>query len=196
MENLHLLTDDELVQLYLADCNEAFDELLERYKDKLYNYILFNVHNEDTANDIFQETFVRAIMTIQQRRYVANGKFYAWITRIARNQIIDQFRMVKSENLISNDEVDVDIFNNVKLAEQPLEAQLVTEQTMEDVHKLMNHLPDNQREVVYMRFFQDLSFKEIAEQTGVGINTALGRMRYAILNMRKMASDHDISLAL
>ena len=194
MDNLKKLTDDQLVELYVQSNNEAFDELLARYKDKLYSYIFFNVHNEDMANDIFQETFVRAIMTIQQGRYTAAGKFQAWITRIARNQIIDQFRLNKNENTISNDDCEGDIFNDVRISVQPIENQMLTEQMLEEACQLMDELPMNQREVVYMRFFQGLSFKEIAETTGVSINTALGRMRYAILNMRKMADERCIAL--
>lgn len=194
MDNLKKLTDDQLVELYVQSNNEAFDELLARYKDKLYSYIFFNVHNEDMANDIFQETFVRAIITIQQGRYTAAGKFQAWITRIARNQIIDQFRLNKSENTISNDDCEGDIFNDVRISVQPVENQMLTEQMLEEACQLMDELPMNQREVVYMRFFQGLSFKEIAETTGVSINTALGRMRYAILNMRKMANERCIAL--
>ena len=191
-----MLTDDELVMLYQNNNNSAFDELLGRYKDKLYTYIYFNVHDEDTANDVFQETFVRVIMTIQQGRYTATGKFYSWLMRIARNQIIDLFRVQKNENTVSNDDVDVDLFNNIQLADMPVENQMISEQTLVDVHRLMEHLPDNQREIVVMRYFQNLSFKEIAEATGVGINTALGRMRYAILNMRRMAEEHQIALTL
>ena len=194
MDNLKKLTDDQLVELYVQSNNEAFDELLARYKDKLYSYIFFNVHNEDMANDLFQETFVRAIITIQQGRYTAAGKFQAWITRIARNQIIDQFRLNKSENTISNDDCEGDIFNDVRISVQPVENQMLTEQMLEEACQLMDELPMNQREVVYMRFFQGLSFKEIAETTGVSINTALGRMRYAILNMRKMADERCIAL--
>lgn len=194
MDNLKKLTDDQLVELYVQSNNEAFDELLARYKDKLYSYIFFNVHNEDMANDIFQETFVRAIITIQQGRYTAAGKFQAWITRIARNQIIDQFRLNKSENTISNDDCEGDIFNDVRISVQPVENQMLTEQMLKEACQLMDELPMNQREVVYMRFFQGLSFKEIAETTGVSINTALGRMRYAILNMRKMADERCIAL--
>ena len=194
MDNLKKLTDDQLVELYIQSNNEAFDELLARYKDKLYSYIFFNVHNEDLANDIFQETFVRAIMTIQQGRYTAAGKFQAWITRIARNQIIDQFRLTKNENTISNDDCESDIFNDVRISVQPIENQMLNEQMLEEACQLMDELPMNQREVVFMRFFQGLSFKEIADTTGVSINTALGRMRYAILNMRKMADERSIAL--
>ena len=196
MDFLKTFTDDQLVEMYLQGSGEAFDELLARYQDKLYTYILYNVHNEDVANDIFQETFVRVIMTLQQGRYTSSGRFYAWLVRIARNHIIDRFRNVRSENAISNDECEYDLLNDASLAEQPIESQLVNEQTLRDVHRLMEHLPDTQREVIFLRFFQDLSFKEIAETTGVGINTALGRMRYAVLNMRRMAQENHISLSI
>jgi RNA polymerase sigma-70 factor (ECF subfamily) len=194
MEFFKTLSDDQLVEFYVQGSGEAFDELLARYQEKLFTYILYNVHNEDVANDIFQETFTRAIVTIQQGRYTAAGKFYSWLVRIARNQIIDLFRQMRNENSVSNDEVSYDLFNNVNLADKPIETQIVNEQTLRDVRHLMDHLPESQREVVFLRFFQDMSFKEIAEATGVGINTALGRMRYAVLNMRKMAEENNISL--
>ena len=135
-------------------------------------------------------------MTIKQGRYTENGKFKAWITRIAHNLIIDYFRQERNENVVSNDEVEVDLFNNSKLCEGTVEDRLVRRQVLADVRNLVKHLPDNQREVLEMRYYQDLSFKEIAEKTGVSINTALGRMRYAILNMRRMAEENRIELSL
>lgn len=194
MDKLCLHTDDQLVALYVSGQNEAFDVLLERYKDKLYSYIFYIIKNADLADDLFQETFVKAIMTIKQGRYVENGKFYPWLTRIAHNLLIDQFREERNENTISNDEVEGDLFNNCMLADESTESVLVYEQSLKDVKKLMEHLPDNQREVVFMRYYQDLSFKEISDITGVSINTALGRMRYAILNMRRMAQENNIAL--
>ena len=196
MNELNALADEKLVAMYASGTNEAFDLLLERYKDRLYNYILYSVNNADVADDIFQETFVKAIVTIKQGRYTESGKFYAWLTRIAHNLVIDQFRTEKNENLISKDESEKDIFNDADLCDSSLESVLVTEQTLEDVKRLMNHLPEPQREVVFMRFYQELSFKEISDITGVSINTALGRMRYAILNMRRMAQEHHLSLAV
>ena len=127
---------------------------------------------------------------------VENGKFKAWIMRIAHNLIIDYFRQERNENVVSNDEVEVDLFNNVKLCEGTVEDRMVRRQVLADVRNLVKHLPDNQREVLEMRYYQDLSFKEIAEKTGVSINTALGRMRYAILNMRRMAEENRIELSL
>lgn len=194
MDKLCLHTDDQLVALYVSGQNEAFDVLLERYKDKLYSYIFYIIKNADLADDLFQETFVKAIMTIKQGRYIENGKFYPWLTRIAHNLLIDQFREERNENTISNDEVEGDLFNNCMLADESTESVLVYEQSLKDVKKLMDHLPDNQREVVFMRYYQDLSFKEISDITGVSINTALGRMRYAILNMRRMAQENNIAL--
>ena len=196
MTQLRLRTDEELVALYASGNNSAFDVLLERYKDRLYSYILFIVHNNDVADDLFQDTFVRAIVTLRQGKYTETGKFFPWLTRIAHNLIIDQFRTERNENTVSNDEAEGTLFNNAKLADASVEQQMVDEQTLADVQCLMNHLPENQREVLQMRFYQDLSFKEIAEQTGVSINTALGRMRYAILNMRRMVEKNNISLTL
>ncbi|MBQ8221181.1 MAG: sigma-70 family RNA polymerase sigma factor [Bacteroidaceae bacterium] len=196
MKNLNQLTDDMLVALYSKGENKAFDELLSRYQDKLFNYIYFVVHNQELAEDIFQETFVKAIVTIQQGRYTADGKFSAWITRIAHNLVIDSFRQERNENTVSNEEGEIDLFNNAELCDDNIEMQMVNDQTLNDVRRLVDALPDNQREVVYMRYYQDLSFKEIADITGVSINTALGRMRYAILNMRRIAQEKDIVLQM
>ena len=194
MENLNQLTDDMLVALYSKGENKAFDELLSRYQSKLFNYIYFVVRNQEQAEDIFQETFVKAITTIQQGRYTPSGKFGSWLTRIAHNMIVDSYRQERNENTISNDEVEVDLFNDADLCDDNIETQMVNEQTLTDVRRLMDALPSNQREVVYMRYYQDLSFKEIAEITGVSINTALGRMRYAIMGMRRMAEEKHIVL--
>lgn len=191
-----MLTDDMLVARYSEGDNKAFDELLARYQGRLFNYVFFIVRNQEVAEDIFQETFVKAIVTIQQGRYTANGKFGAWLTRIAHNLIIDGFRQERNENTVSNDETETDLLNDADLCDDNIEMQLVNEQTLSDVRRLLDALPDNQREVVYMRFYQDLSFKEIADITGVSINTALGRMRYALLNMRRMAEEKHIVLEM
>lgn len=189
-------TDEELVVLYAKGNNNAFDILLSRYQSSIYSYINFIVHNKDLAEDIFQETFVKAIMTIKQNRYTESGKFKAWIMRIAHNLIIDNYRQERIENTISNDDVEVDLFNNMKLCDDSIEDHMVRQQALNDVRKLVEFLPENQREVLVMRYYQDLSFKEIADITGVSINTALGRMRYALLNMRKMAEENRIELSV
>lgn len=196
MENLNMLSDDMLVARYSGGENKAFDELLARYQSKLFNYIYFIVRNQEVAEDLFQETFVKAITTIQQGRYTASGKFGAWLTRIAHNMIIDGFRQERNENTISNDESEIDLLNDADLCDDNVEMQMMNEQTLNDVRRLVDALPDNQREVVYMRFYQDLSFKEIADITGVSINTALGRMRYALLNMRRIAEEKHIVLEM
>lgn len=196
MEQLKQMTDEALVALYAKGNNQAFDVLLDRYKEKIYSYIFFIVRNDELAEDIFQETFMKAIVTIQQGRYTENGKFPAWLTRIAHNLVIDFFRQERNENVISNDETEVDLFNNIKLSEETIEARMVNNQIMDDVRRLVELLPDNQREVVYMRYYQNLSFKEIAEITGVSINTSLGRMRYALMNLRRMAEEKDILLTV
>ncbi len=194
MNVLKTMTDEQLVVLYSEGNNVAFDQLLKRHKKTLFNYIYFIVKNKDLTEDIFQETFVKAIMTIKQGRYTETGKFKAWITRIAHNLIIDYFRQEKNENTVSNEDTVVDLFNNMNLCEKTIEDSLVKDQIMTDVKKLITLLPENQREVLIMRYYQDLSFKEISEITGVSINTALGRMRYAILNMRKIAEENQIML--
>lgn len=196
MSTLRMMTDEKLVVLYAKGNNAAFDVLLNRHKSSIHSYIYFIVRNKELADDIFQETFVKAIMTIKQGRYTENGKFKAWITRIAHNLVIDNFRQERYENVISNDEAENDLFNDSKFSDDTVEDQMVRTQTLDDVRKLVKHLPDNQREVLEMRYYQDLSFKEIADNTGVSINTALGRMRYAILNMRRMAEENDIELIL
>ena len=190
-------TDESLVEMFANGNNQAFDILLERHKDRVYDYILLIVRNREMAEDIFQETFMRAIMTIKQGRYMENGKFSSWICRIAHNQIIDIYRRERNEKTVSNEEYEEqDLFNDAKLCEENIEDKMVREQVLQDVNNLMLHLPDEQREVVYMRYYQDLSFKEIADITGVSINTALGRMRYAVMNMRRMAQEKDLSLAV
>ncbi len=196
MEHLKKMTDDALVALYSEGNNQAFDVLLDRYKNKIYSYIFFIVHNEELTEDLFQETFVKAIVTIQQGRYTENGKFSAWLTRIAHNLVIDFFRQERNENQISDSETDTDLFNNIKFSEDTIEKQMVFDQILKDVGRLVEMLPDNQREVVHMRYYQNLSFKEIADITGVSINTSLGRMRYALLNLRRMAEEKNIVLTV
>lgn len=192
MDNLKSFADETLVKLYAEGNNEAFDVILSRYEKRLYSYILYFVRNNDVANDLFQETFVKAIVTIKHGRYTETGKFSAWLTRIAHNLIVDQFRDEKNENTVSNDEVTTDLFNNTSLAEACVETRLISDETLTDVKGLISELPDAQREVLYMRFYRDMSFKEIAQVTGVSINTALGRMRYALLNMRRMAGERHL----
>jgi len=194
MTNFSALTDEQLVRAYAKGNNEAFDTLLRRHQDRIFSYILRIIKNEDIANDIFQETFVKAIQTIRLGRYTENGKFPAWISRIAHNLIIDYYRQEKSENLQSADLTDVDILNRKELCEDTIEDIMISNQIRDDVKYLIEELPELQKEVLMMRYYQNLSFKEIAEITGVSINTALGRMRYAILNLRRIAREKDIIL--
>lgn len=196
MQQLTSLPDESLVAEYAGGCNEAFDILLKRHQQRVFSYIYSLVRDNDVANDIFQETFVKAIMTIKQGRYSESGKFGGWLSRIAHNLIIDYFRQQKSENTVSADNGDVDVLNRRDLCEGTVEDWLCNEQIEDDVRRIVSALPDNQREVLEMRFYKDMSFKEIAEVTNVSINTALGRMRYAILNMRRLAEKYNIALAV
>ena len=194
MAKLTALTDDKLVSLYADGNNEAFDTLLNRHQNRVFTYILRIVKDSEVANDIFQDTFVKAITTIKQNRYSEAGKFGAWITRIAHNLIIDYYRQERSENLQSCDLPDLDILNRKDLSEETIEDKLVTHQIHNDITRLVKALPELQREVLVMRYYHDMSFKEIADATNVSINTALGRMRYAILNMRRIAEENNIVL--
>ncbi len=194
MRNYKQFTDEELVTAYASGSNEAFDALLLRYKTRLFNYIYQMVRDRDLSDDIFQETFVKAITTIKQGRYNDLGKFSAWLYRIARNLVVDSFRAEKNEGSLSTDDADYDILNRRELADDTIEDIMVDLQIEEDLRRLVGELPEVQREVLNMRYYKELSFKEIAEQTGVSINTALGRMRYAILNLRRLAKEKDICL--
>ena len=158
------MADEELVVMYAKGNNIAFDVLLNRYKSSVHSYIYYIVRDRDLTEDIFQETFVKVILTIKQGRYTENGKFKAWITRIAHNLIIDHFRQERNENTISNDEVEVDLFNDMRLCEKTVEDAMVETQVFSDVKKMVEYLPDNQREVLEMRYYQNMSFKEIADR--------------------------------
>ncbi len=191
------MTDEELALQYVEGNNRAFDELLARNQSKLFTYIMFVVRDEDLANDLFQDTFVKVITKLQEGKYTDSGKFSYWITRIAHNVIMDWYRMQKNEHIVEpTEDNDLSNLNENSVMDSNIESDIINEQVMQDVKKMMNNLPTAQREVVYMRFYQCLSFKEIAEITGVSINTALGRMRYAILNLRRMAQTHDIILRM
>lgn len=194
MQNLKQLTDDQLVSAFASGNNQAFDVLLERNKQRVYSYILRIVKDDDVADDIFQETFVKVITTIKQGRYSADGKFAGWVMRIAHNAVIDHFRQEKAEATISTDESGHDVLNRREFADETIEDALVDLAIRNDVRQLIHALPTEQRQVVVMRFYSNMSFKEIAERTGVSINTALGRMRYAIMNLRRMARENHVIL--
>lgn len=190
------MTDEELAIMYVDGDNKAFDLLLSRNQEKLFTYILFVVRDREMANDMFQETFFKVVSRLQQGKYIANGKFSAWLMRIAHNVIMDWYRQQRAQNIV--DAPKENDLSNVgsTLLESSREGELVNNQVMEDVRRMMSHLPASQREVVFMRFYQQMSFKEIAEATGVSINTALGRMRYAILNLRRMTHEHQLTLQM
>lgn len=190
------MTDEELAIMYVDGDNQAFDLLLSRNQEKLFTYILFVVRDREMANDMFQETFFKVVSRLQQGKYIANGKFSAWLMRIAHNVIMDWYRQQRAQNIV--DAPKENDLSNVgsTLLESSREGELVNNQVMEDVRRMMSHLPASQREVVFMRFYQQMSFKEIAEATGVSINTALGRMRYAILNLRRMTREHQLTLQM
>ena len=194
MKNLSTSTDYELVELYENGNDNAFDELLQRHQSYVYSYILFLVKEEERADDIFQETFTRAIMAIRSHKYQTTGKFSAWLIRIAHNLIIDTTRETESGKLITQEKFTPGILNDIRLSEGGIENNIIEEQKASQIRKMLDYLPDVQREVILLRFYEDLSFKEIAEKTGVSINTSLGRMRYALINLRKLVQKHNIAL--
>ena len=190
------MTDEELAMSYVNGNNKAFDLLLERNQSRLFSYILFIVHDRSMAEDLFQETFVKIISKLHEGKYSSSGKFVSWMLRIAHNAVMDWYRRQKNEKTM---EVynENDLYGDLtSVLDANIENHFVKEQVLRDVQRMMNLLPITQREVVFMRFYQNLSFKEIAELTNVSINTALGRMRYAVMNMRRMAAANGVALQL
>ena len=196
MKTLHELADEVLVRLYIQGNNGAFDTLLKRYEKKVFSYLLYSVKNQELAEDLFQDVFIKIVVRIKNGQYAENGKFSSWLMRIVHNHLIDHYRTTPSEKIISNDSSEVDLFNNADIAvNENREQEMIDQQTLKEVKGLIEKLPDSQREVLMMRVYDELSFKEIAEKTNCSINTALGRMRYAILNLRHMAMERGISMA-
>lgn len=197
MKKLQDMTDEELALSYVDGNNRAFDLLLSRNQSKLFSYILFVVHDRETAEDLFQETFVKAIVRLQDGSYTVSGKFGAWMMRIAHNVVMDWYRDMSSRHIVEvTKDNDLSNMGGDDVLEGNIEGRYVNTQVMADVRRLIDTLTPIQREIVFMRYFQELSFKEIAELTNVSINTALGRMRYAIINMRRTARKHGITLQL
>ena len=197
MKKLQDMTDEELALSYIDGNNRAFDLLLLRNQSNIYSYILFIVHDRETAEDLFQDTFVKAIAYMQDGRYTTSGKFAGWLMRIAHNTVMDWYRSLAQFHFVeANKDNDLSNVSDPSLVVGNIENQYVNSQTLKDVRRLLDMLPMIQREVVYMRFYQQLSFKEIAETTNSSINTALGRMRYAVLNMRRMAKTYGMTLQL
>ena len=190
------MTDHELAQLYEEGNDSAFDVLLARHQAYIYSYILFLVKDSDAANDYFQDTFQRAIIAIRSHKYQTSGKFSAWLTRIAHNLILDQGRKSETTQTVREDQVAPKTLNSMRLSEATREDEMIDSQTRESIRHLLDYLPEPQKEVILLRFYDDLSFKEIADITGVSINTALGRMRYALINIRKMSVEKGIALTI
>ena len=189
-------TDHDLVKQFLNGNQSGIELLIHRHKTKLFTYISMYIRDKSLAEDIFQETFLKVINSLRAGKYKDNGKFLSWVMRIAHNLIIDHFRREKQSNLLSNDAYETDLFNIRKLSDSNIEEIIVKDQIESDVRKLLLELPDDQREVVMLRHYAGLSFKEIADQTNVSINTALGRMRYALINIRKLMEEKNISLTV
>ena len=196
MKHLAELTDEQLVGLYALGNNSAFDTLLKRYEQKVFSYFLYSVKSQELAEDLFQDVFIKIIVRLKSGQYEENGKFSSWLMRIVHNRLIDHYRTTPTEKILSNDDSEVDLFSQAEIAvNENREQEIMDQQTLQEVKELIAMLPDSQREVLMMRVYDELSFKEIAEKTNCSINTALGRMRYAILNLRHMAFERGISMA-
>ena len=190
------LSDDALVNSFIEGNSKSFEVLLERHKNRLFSYIMYTVKCRHIAEDIFQETCIKAITTMQNGRYSGTGRFLPWVIRIAHNLVIDYFRQLKQVNVCSTDNFSMPILNSQRYSENTIEDHMVKEQIYADVRNLIDYLPDEQKEVILLRHYGDLSFKEIAEYTNVSINTALGRMRYALINLRKLIKEKNIQVTV
>ncbi len=191
-----LISDYELITRFIKGEQSCFEQLIHRHKNKVFSYISLYIRDKALVEDIFQDTFLKVIQSVKAGRYSDNGKFLSWVMRIAHNLIIDHFRRLKQVNTISNDNYESDLFNMKSLAEDNVEDNMIKKQIHKDVRNIINNLPEDQREVIILRHYSGLSFKEIAEITDVSINTALGRMRYALINMRKIMEENKISLTI
>jgi RNA polymerase sigma factor (sigma-70 family) len=189
-------TDYELITGFINGDERSIELLILRHKSKVYSYINLYIRSRDLADDIFQDTFLKVVQSIRAGRYQDDGKFISWVMRIAHNLIIDHFRHEKQMGIVYNDDYDTDLFNSRRLCDDNVEDIMVRRQVLRDVRSLINGLPEDQREVVIMRHYAGMSFKEIADMTGVSINTALGRMRYALINMRKVMTEKNITLSV
>jgi RNA polymerase sigma factor (sigma-70 family) len=191
-----MISDYELITRFIKGEQSCFEKLIHRHKNKVFAYISLYIRDQALAEDIFQDTFLKVIQSVKSGKYSDNGKFISWVMRIAHNLIIDHFRRIKQMNTISNDNYESDLFNSKAFAEDNVEDDMIKGQIKKDIRNMISHLPDDQREVVILRHYAGLSFKEIADITDVSINTALGRMRYALINMRRIMVEKKISLTL
>jgi RNA polymerase sigma-70 factor (ECF subfamily) len=190
----HLLDDQELVNDYINGNEASFEILMSRHRAKVYSYIVLMIKDQTVAEDIFQDTFIKVIKTLKSGRYTEEGKFLPWVMRISHNLIIDHFRKAKRMPAFESNDEEFDIFDVIRIPDKSAEDILIKEQIHVDVRKLIELLPKEQKEVLFMRHYADMSFNEIAEQTQVSINTALGRMRYALINLRKLIDKHKMQL--
>lgn len=192
--NAEATSEKELIRSYLSGNHSSLQTLIERHKQRLYSYIFLLVKDKQLADDVFQDTYVKVINTLKLGKYKEEGKFIQWVMRIAHNLVIDHFRKSKKIPFIDNNNSEYDIFDSVRFTDPSIEEQLVLNQIHSDVRKLLHYLPEEQKEVIYLRCYAGLSFKDIAEQTEVSINTALGRMRYALINLRKLIEEKRVIL--
>ncbi len=186
--------EKQLIKSYLNGNHASLQILIKRHQNRLYSYIFLLVKDKQLADDIFQDTYLKVINTLKQGNYRDEGKFIQWVMRIAHNLIIDYFRKSKKVSFVESQNNEYDVFDTIRLTDPSVEERLVTKQIHSDVNKLLQYLPDEQKEVIMLRCYSGLSFRDIAEQTDVSINTALGRMRYALINLRKLIEERKLVL--
>lgn len=191
---MSIVPDNQLIQEYISGNNDAFEVLLSRYKQRIYSFIYSKIKDRDLAEDVFQDTFIKVIKTLKKGTYNDEGRFLSWVMRIAHNLIVDHYRRKQRMPMHETQDNDYDVFYSVSEPSQNVEALMIDTQIKEDINALMLELPENQLEVLRMRLYQDMSFKEIAERTNVSINTSLGRMRYGLINLRKLIDERKLTM--
>lgn len=196
MKHINTLPDEQLVELYIQGNNTAFDILLRRYESRVFSYLMSTLRNQEQAEDFFQDIFIKIVVRLKNKQYEETGKFASWIMRIAHNHLVDHYRTSLEGIIVSDEENGLDLQNSIFISSDATrEKEIIDQQTLSEVKELIKLLPDAQREVLKMRVYEELSFKEIAKKTNCSINTALGRMRYAILNLRQLANKYGVEIA-
>ncbi len=193
---INQLSDSKLLELYFAGDRDTISTLISRHKRRVVDYINMMVRDRDEADDIFQETIIKVVRSLDDGKYVDNGKFLSWVLRVAHNQVIDHFRRTKQEQKLTEADAGFDILGSLRFSNDTVEDKMVQEQIHKDLRRMIDHLPEDQRNVVMLRYFEGMNFKDIAEELGIGINTALGRMRYALINLRKLIHENHIVLTV
>jgi len=193
---IKFLSDNELVELYVTGKQAAIEELIKRHQNRVYSFIMITVRNTEIADDIFQETFIKVINSLRSGKYADKNRFSSWVIRIAHNLMMDHFRLKKRSNYFDNQSDELDIFDLIKCQDENIVDKMISEQICDDLQKLLNELPAEQKQIIHMRHYMQMTFLDIAEELDINLNTALGRMRYALTNIRKIIKEKNIKLTI